>query len=238
LINPCLNDGECINVNASFFRCDCKKNFSGQNCTLKKVELHSEIINYNESEEFKRILNLTTIQNWSLIYQASIDGFDASNFHSKCDKALNTLIVIKTTNSYTFGGYTEADWSGKGWKNDLNAFLFSLTNKENKFLKINCNRTLKAIYANPNTGPIFGFFDIFVSNNSNSNKKSFSNLGSYYKHPNYRDDSIETKTFFAGTEKFTVRELEVYTISKNSKNNAIKFSYYFFNYIFSLKILL
>jgi hypothetical protein len=216
LINPCINDGECISVNTSFFRCECKEHYIGQNCEIKKVELHSEIFNYDEFEEFKRSLDLTNIQNWSLIYQASIDGFDASSFHSKCDRALNTLIVIKTTNSYIFGGYTEADWSGKGWKNDPNAFLFSLTNKENKFLKIYCNRTLKAIYANSNTGPIFGSFDIFVSDNSNLNKKSTSNLGNHFKHPNFRDDSKETKTFLAGSEKFTVEELEVYTLSKNS----------------------
>jgi len=171
LINPCINDGECISVNTSFFRCECKEHYIGQNCEIKKVELHSEIFNYDEFEEFKRSLDLTNIQNWSLIYQASIDGFDASSFHSKCDRALNTLIVIKTTNSYIFGGYTEADWSG---------------------------------------------FDIFVSDNSNLNKKSTSNLGNHFKHPNFRDDSKETKTFLAGSEKFTVEELEVYTLSKNS----------------------
>jgi len=101
LINPCINDGECISVNTSFFKCECKENYIGQNCEIKKVELHSEIFNYDEFEEFKRSLDLTNIQNWSLIYQASIDGFDASSFHSKCDRALNTLIVIKQMLSYS-----------------------------------------------------------------------------------------------------------------------------------------
>ena len=43
-----------------------------------------------------------------LIYQATSDGFQASNFHAKADGIANTLTIVKTTNENIFGGYTAA----------------------------------------------------------------------------------------------------------------------------------
>ncbi len=51
-------------------------------------------------------------QDWSLVYRASQDGFEASKFHMKCDSKSNTFIIIKSTNGFVFGGYTEQVWSG------------------------------------------------------------------------------------------------------------------------------
>jgi len=51
-----------------------------------------------------------------LIYSASRDGFEADQFHSKCDKNPNTFIIIQSTNGNLFGGYTEQSWSGNGVK--------------------------------------------------------------------------------------------------------------------------
>ena len=45
-----------------------------------------------------------------LIYRATRDGFDASNFHAKCDNQLNTLTLIKKTKGCIFGGYTAVTW--------------------------------------------------------------------------------------------------------------------------------
>jgi hypothetical protein len=44
---------------------------------------------------------------WNLIYRASQDGFEAANFHSKCDNKPNTLVIIKSENGNIFGGYTD-----------------------------------------------------------------------------------------------------------------------------------
>ena len=41
------------------------------------------------------------------MYQASRDGFGASDFHSKCNGITGTLVVVKDTNSNIFGGYTK-----------------------------------------------------------------------------------------------------------------------------------
>jgi hypothetical protein len=42
-----------------------------------------------------------------LIYRASQDGFEANDFHSKCDQKPNTLMIIKSEHGNIFGGYTE-----------------------------------------------------------------------------------------------------------------------------------
>jgi hypothetical protein len=73
---------------------------------------------------------------WSLLYRGTRDGFGSRVFHSRCDGHSNTLTVLKAKqSSYIFGGFTMAKWesSPKGkLKSDPNAFLFSLTNKDNQ----------------------------------------------------------------------------------------------------------
>jgi hypothetical protein len=49
---------------------------------------------------------------WKLLYRASVDGFSAKNFHSRCDGFKPTLTIIKeAANNYIFGGFTSAAWS-------------------------------------------------------------------------------------------------------------------------------
>ena len=47
-----------------------------------------------------------------LIYRASRDGWNSSNFHAHCDNKGPTVSVVKSGN-YIFGGYTEQSWNGK-----------------------------------------------------------------------------------------------------------------------------
>ena len=49
-----------------------------------------------------------------LIYRASRDGWNSSNFHSLCDNKGPTVTVVKSGN-YIFGGYTEQAWDGKNF---------------------------------------------------------------------------------------------------------------------------
>jgi hypothetical protein len=69
-------------------------------------------------------------------------------------------------------------------------------------------------------GPVFGGnvlinnlikSDIYISDNSNLNADSSSNLGNCYTHPNYAVESTEAKSFLAGSFNFKVSEIEVYT---------------------------
>ena len=51
---------------------------------------------------------------WKLIYRASEHGYSVDSFHECCDDKGPTLIVIKSSGGWIFGGYTTQSWSGKG----------------------------------------------------------------------------------------------------------------------------
>ena len=57
--------------------------------------------------------------NWKLIYRASEHEYTASSFHEYCDDKGPTLIVIKSSGGWIFGGYTTQSWSGDGIYNDM-----------------------------------------------------------------------------------------------------------------------
>jgi hypothetical protein len=129
---------------------------------------------------------------WSLLYRGTRDGFGYNDFHSKCDGYSNTLTIIKAKKSkFIFGGYTTVSWeschqSPVKFKSDPNAFIFSLTNKDNQpvKMKINPNRHEYAIICHSRYGPMFGF-DICIADNANKEIDSWSNLGHSYPHPQY-----------------------------------------------------
>ena len=89
------------------------------------------------------------------LYQATIDGDGAINFHSRCDNIPNTLVLIKSAGNRRFGGFTTAQWSSHAsgeHKDDPNAFLFSLDKQKIYSYKKNG----KAIYNYKDWGPCFG----------------------------------------------------------------------------------
>ena len=108
------------------------------------------------------------------LYQATIDGDGAINFHSKCDNIPNTLVIIKSAGNRRFGGFTTQIWDSSGgkWKDDKNAFLFSL-DKQKIYPYKNDG---KAIYSYKDYGPCFGSaFDIYLGNNAIQQKQLYTN---------------------------------------------------------------
>jgi hypothetical protein len=153
---------------------------------------------------------------WSLLYLGTRDGFDSNDFHSKCDGHSNTLTLLKAKGSgFIFGGFTTVSWESPTdhkFKSDPNAFIFSLTNKDNQpvKIKIDPDEHEYAIYCNSEYGPTFGEDDIHIADNSNTTMNSYSDLGWTYKHPQYEEGTIEAQTFLAGTDWFQLDEIEVY----------------------------
>ena len=47
---------------------------------------------------------------WKMIYRASAHDYSASSFHSHCDDKGPTLVVIKSSGGWIFGGYTTKSW--------------------------------------------------------------------------------------------------------------------------------
>jgi hypothetical protein len=96
-----------------------------------------------------------------------------------------------------------------------NAFLFSLTNRDNRPCKrkIDENKCRNAVYYSPRYGPTFGGgHDIYICNNANSRTSSSSNLGLTFLHPEYEYESSEAQSFLAGSCNFQLSEIEIYKI--------------------------
>ncbi len=49
---------------------------------------------------------------WKLFYRSSEHDYTASSFHEYCDDKKPTLVVIKSSGGWIFGGYTTQSWSG------------------------------------------------------------------------------------------------------------------------------
>ena len=72
----------------------------------------SKIIDNNEYDKCLQIW--VGDYKWKMIYRASEHGYTAESFHKYCDDQGPTLIVIKSSRGWIFGGYTTKSWSGWG----------------------------------------------------------------------------------------------------------------------------
>ena len=149
-------------------------------------------------------------QKFKLLWKGSRDGFTASKFHSNCDGKGPTLTVVQSTDGVIFGGYTSLSWNGNNsYYQDNAAFIYSIT-KGYKVSKQ--NNTDYSIDCHSGCGPVFGRGrDIAIQNNCNATNENFGtgvrSGGSTYKLPS-------GESFIAGTNKFTVKEIEVYSVIK------------------------
>lgn len=165
------------------------------------------------------MINFPTNTQWSLVYQATRDGFRAEDFHSKCDNVSNTLTIIKSDIGQVFGGFTANNWFSLSpkFKPDANAFLFSLINSEKFPSKMTVKSALHAIVGDYTRGPVFGVGnDLSISNNSNENYDSRSNMDYSYLRPDYNKimGFIPNKvSYLSDISKFRTAQIEVYTTS-------------------------
>jgi len=144
-----------------------------------------------------------------LLYQATNDGFEAANFHSKCNGKGPAITFIKNTLGFVFGGYTAIGWhSNSSYSIDNAAFTFSITRKEKCLKKPTAS---DAIYGNANYGPTFGSgHDIYVCDNSSTSASSYCNGNNVYNlSGNY---AKMNRTFYAGSYYFLTKEIEVYLV--------------------------
>ena len=155
---------------------------------LKKVNLEENII---KSDKI----------NIDLIYRATRDGDKAKDFHLKCDKCKNNLVIIRTKTGLKFGGFTRESWEGKGDKLDKEAFCFSLD--KNKIY--NYVKGKSSIFVSPESGPSFGncVFEI---------KDDFLEMGGVCSEDYFYDNQEKVCEINDGTEQFDVEEIEVFKV--------------------------
>ncbi len=76
-------------------------------------------------------------------------------------------------------------------------------------MKIDSNGHHRAILCYSEWGPIFGK-DIFIARNANTTIHSSSDLGYYYKHPQYAQGTNEAQSFLAGSYQYQLDEIEFF----------------------------
>ena len=137
------------------------KKMLNPNFNINRIKIGNKSVIMKENEfdlihlAIKSRLN-KEVKELKKLYQATIDGDGAINFHSRCDNIPNTLVLIKSAGNRRFGGFTSVQWtsptSGE-WKDDPNAFLFSLDKQKIYSYK----KDGKAIYNYKDYGPTFGY---------------------------------------------------------------------------------
>ena len=98
------------------------------------------------------------------------------------------------------------------------AFIYSLTNNNGSGhavynpvkLRVKSDRYENAVIRCDSWGPRFGWFDIFISNNSASNQDSYTHCGRSYSLPPGYSLSGPNCKFYAGSYKFTPTDIEVF----------------------------
>ena len=181
----------------------------GEKQTIMIHDTHLEIIKGDiiESTAELEFLTRKICQNYNkitlnLLYKATIDTDQASVFHNKCDKATNSLVLVKSGNEKRFGGYTSCSWEGNSIeKNDENAFVFSL----DKMKIYDIIEGEPAIGCYPKYGPVFlgcqiRIYDEFFKKGGSTFEKGL----------NY--DTQEDFELSGGLKNFNIKEIEVYSV--------------------------
>ena len=163
-----------------------------------------EIMKSNVELEFltRKICRNSKKLTLNLLYKASIDSDKAAAFHSKCDGAKSSLVLIESGNGKRFGGFTSCDWKGKSIdKKDDNAFVFSL----DKMKIYDIIQGEDAIGCYPKFGPVFLGCQIRIYDDA------FTKGGTTFeKGINYETE--EDYELTGGIREFMVKEIEVYSV--------------------------
>uniref|UniRef100_A0A8C1M4I6 TLDc domain-containing protein n=1 Tax=Cyprinus carpio TaxID=7962 RepID=A0A8C1M4I6_CYPCA len=153
----------------------------------------------------KRLCALLGNVKLSLLYKASVHGYQASAFHQRCDRQGPTLLVAYNRTGYIFGGYTSVDYTQSGqYITDESTFLFSFQGKIPVCIKVNSGHYARVDDAGM---PNFGQQLYFCYNNQpvvlNQRGNAF---------------SVNTTTMYGNDTRLT--ECEVYKVKQMPQISA------------------
>jgi len=181
------------------------KELTFENVT-ERICIKGEILHdMDELEMITRKISKSNVKiTLNLLYKATADSDKASAFHSKCDGAKSSIVLVETDKGKRFGGYTSCSWEGDCIdKKDEEAFIFSLDKME---VYDNIHGE-DAIGCYPSYGPVFLGCQIRIYDDA------FSKGGStYQKGLNYQTE--EDFELTDGDRLFNVKEIEVYEVLK------------------------
>ena len=189
---------------------------------IKKIKIlvNSSILKESkkENEFLQKIFEWTGFKKMELIYRGSRDGMTGKSFHDKCNNKGQTITLIMNEKENIFGGFSSISWTCDClYHKDPDCFIFSLSNIHNteptKFpynIKSSCN-----VDHDSNDGPRFGYSqdDIFISSDF-IKKDCTSGFPSSFQDVLGKGKSIFTGDKNNGNNKFKIKEIEVFTLSK------------------------
>ncbi|CAH3192628.1 unnamed protein product, partial [Porites evermanni] len=168
------------------------------------------------------VINSSVRSRFVSCWHAKEDGWAASTFHSNCDDKGPTVTIIQVR-SFIFGGYSDVTWKSPvpglcQFGNSSKAFIYSLTNNNGSGhavynpvkLRVKSGKDHEAVYRCHLNGPIFGWLDIAISNNSASNNDSHTYCDWSYPLPPGYSLSRSNCAFYAGSFRFTPTDIEVF----------------------------
>ncbi|XP_046839690.1 uncharacterized protein LOC124433873 isoform X3 [Xenia sp. Carnegie-2017] len=173
----------------------------------------STILKREPARFLKQLKSWFSFSKLTCCWRTSIDGWDSRIFHSRCDNRGKTITLVKV-GKYIFSGYSTINWGSSCYRSSSSTYLFSLRNKDNlsPFISAVYRNSGSAICASATYGPTFGGgHDLYIRNNANKYKNSYTNFGYTYRPPSgYNYGSSNTQALLAGSYYFTPDEVEVY----------------------------
>ena len=142
----------------------------------KQKQLNSNIITIDEEELIMTWLkDANKSGQRELLYRASRDGWEGSDFHGKCDDKGSTVTLIKSSEGFIFGGYLGRAWHSRGsYISSRGAFLFTLHNHAGlPPTKMSVKRSSRAGYGHKKSLPRFGDGDIILKQNAHMSPKNY-----------------------------------------------------------------
>ncbi len=107
------------------------------------------------------------------IFRASVNGWNAADFHTSCDTLYDTFLLAPTTDKVVFGGFTDCTWSSPNFGHYINcvtmkSFLCQLKPNITKFEQLQ-DKEKNTICCGKNYGHSFGAgYDLYISSKANA----------------------------------------------------------------------
>ena len=138
------------------------------------------------------------IKNFKLLYQASLNGYYATEFHRKCDGKNFTITLVITDKDKIFGGFTEIEWDQDGeYIKGYKGFIFSVNNYKIYYTKEGYYKIYRKKYKGP----------YFVNGFNISDKNGYDNTY------DYSEFDLEGKEYvLVGKKYFSIKDYAVYQI--------------------------
>lgn len=133
------------------------------------------------------------------LYNANVDGWKAQTFHEKVDKKGPCIVLARSEQGDTFGGYNPTGWVNYGeFRGSIAAFLFVFPDRNLKTRPLKLAKIAGAGLAqvDDGSGPKFGMEGLTIPLRSPDNKKALSKLGLYYERL-----PSGSNTLFSGNKK-------------------------------------